>query len=181
MFLCERTDVKYDLNRVLTEWENVQNSVKWYRDTQTALQYAEGNECQYTDPCGSFTNRVSENVNREQDIDQIVPDYKGTIFENIMNEWGAYRTRVLCRKKQTTYSLHTDVNSVRFHLALVTNDTCYVVYPQKEKLFHIPADGYVYRMNTHEPHTVMNCGEDRYHLVWGSREVEEMGLRYAGY
>ena len=173
MFLCERTDVKYDLNRVLTEWENIQNSVKWYRDTQTALQFAEGNECPYTDPCGSFTNRVSENVDSEYDIIKTVPDYEGTIFEKILKDWDAYRTRILLRKKQTTYTVHTDVTPFRYHLALITNPDAYVVYPTHERLFHIPADGYVYRMNTTEPHTVMNCGPDRYHLVWGSIRDEQ--------
>jgi len=128
-------------------------------------------------------------VKTEHDIAKTVPDYEGTIFEEIMNDWDAYRMRVLCRKKQTTYTVHTDVTPFRYHLALITNPDAYVVYPTHKKLFQIPADGYVYRMNTTEPHTVMNCGPDRYHLVWGSitkekeyeNECAEIKLRYAGY
>ena len=185
MFLFERTSKRYDIDRILLEWENLSKKVKWYdAGPQTALQYAEGNTCPYTDPCGSFTNRLMSGkgtmlatprtpVKSEHDIAKTVPDYEGTIFEEIIKDWDAYRMRVLCRKKQTTYSIHTDVTPFRYHLALVTNPDAYVVYPTHERLFHIPADGYVYRMNTIEPHTVMNCGEDRYHLVWGSIRDEQ--------
>jgi len=202
MFLFERTNKRYDIDRVLLEWEYLSEKVKWYRKAgpQTALQYVEGNTCPYTDPCGSWTYRLMNGegtmlatprtpVKTEHDIAKTVPDYEGTIFEEIMNDWDAYRMRVLCRKKQTTYTVHTDVTPFRYHLALITNPDAYVVYPTHKKLFQIPADGYVYRMNTTEPHTVMNCGPDRYHLVWGSitkekeyeNECAEIKLRYAGY
>ena len=198
MFLFERTSKQYDIDRVLLEWENLSEKVKWYKKSgpQTALQHAEGNTCPHTDPCGSWTFRLmsgegtmlttpKNKVNSEHDINTIVPEYKGTVFEDIINDWDAYRMRVLCRKKQTTYSIHTDVTPFRYHLALITTPDAYVVYPTHKELFQIPADGYVYRMNTTEPHTIMNCGPDRYHLFWGSiskeKEYEQTKLQFFGY
>ena len=182
MSLFERTNVQYDIEQILREWESIRPKIVWYgKGSQTALQYAEGQDCPYTDPCGSFTNRVGKTVNEEKDITVLTPAYKNTIFETIIKEQNAYRMRVLCRKKQTTYTIHTDVTPFRFHLALITNPDSYVVYPNRNKLYHVPADGYVYRVDTSVPHTVMNCGPDRYHLVWGSISQEEKHVKYTSY
>ena len=183
--LLIKTDISYDIDRLNHERKNMK--VEWFTSTQTGLQYASNPLNQYTDSCGSFTKRIllSGLASSEEDFTHIVSEYKGTLYETIMQEQNAYRTRILCRPKQTCYTVHTDVTKYRYHLALVTNPDCFVLYPDKNCMFHIPADGYVYRMITNINHTVANCGNDRYHLSWGSHDnpfkTHEVNLRYAGY
>ena len=169
--LVSRTNISYDID----ELNFIRNhmTVEWYNKNQTGLQYATfvNNSNVYTQSCGSYTQRIlpmSNFAGHEEDFIHIIPDYKNTLYETLIQEQNAYRTRILCRPKQTCYTIHTDVTNERYHLALETNSQCYVVYPESSQLFHIPADGYVYRMVTNVPHTVMNCGPDRYHLTWGS-------------
>ena len=54
------------------------------------------------------------------------------------------------------------------HYAVTTNPACYLVERQQDTgiLYHVPADGYIYRMDTRLVHNAMNCSnEARIHLV----------------
>jgi hypothetical protein len=60
--------------------------------------------------------------------------------------------------------LHQDsTNWIRFHVAIDTNEYCY--WEIEGERIHIPADGWVYLINTSLPHRVYNRGTtDRIHL-----------------
>ena len=44
-----------------------------------------------------------------------------------------------------------------------------IIFPTLNEIIHIPADGFVYEVDTTIPHSFVNCGEDRTHLVISKR------------
>ena len=167
---------KYDVERVLLEWDRIQSDIVWCNSedgsSQSCLQYdPNANEDMWTGGCGSFKNTSKE----ESNYDIIVPLYRGTIFEEIISDLNGVRARFMKKRKHTTYSLHKD-KSNRYHVALITNPHAYMFFPnapngglRDSKTFSIPSDGVVYETRTTSLHTVFNCGEDRTHLVISKR------------
>jgi Aspartyl/Asparaginyl beta-hydroxylase len=77
---------------------------------------------------------------------------------------------------------HIDNNvgyGVRYHIALETNDDCYIAIRRNPKqdfeYFHIPADGYLYYINVGFEHFAINNGKtDRIHLVIGVNGLDDL-------
>jgi len=90
--------------------------------------------------------------------------YEGTVFADIIRDVNGIRSRIIYRNSCTTNSVHKD-NSPRYHLALITNPNAYFIFPTLNEVFHIPADGCVYEVDTTILHTFVNCGPDRTHLI----------------
>ena len=169
MSLIKKTAHKYDLEQL--KWELSNLNISWQPDAdgslQTALQHR--GDSSFHDACGSLKDRPDIS---EEDFSQLLPLYEGTIISQIIEDLGVVRSRLMRKKMHTTYSLHEDKRK-RYHLAIDTNEHAYFIFPRQEprnpawhkELFHIPADGYVYEVNTTIPHTVANCGPDRTHLV----------------
>tara|TARA_R100000008_G_scaffold4095_1_gene2703 strand:+ start:1053 stop:1598 length:546 start_codon:yes stop_codon:yes gene_type:complete len=167
---------KYDVDRVLLEWERIESDIAWYTSNdgskQSSLQYdPNADEDMFLGGCGSFLNTSKV----ESNYDTIVPLYRGTIFEEIISDLNGVRARFMMKRMHTTYSLHKD-KANRYHMALITNPHAYMFFPnapdgglRDSKTFSIPADGVVYETRTTSPHTVFNCGEDRTHLVISKR------------
>ena len=167
---------KYDVDRVLLEWERIESDIVWHTSedgsSQSCLQYdPKATEDMWTGGCGSFRNTSKE----ESNYDIIVPLYRGTIFEEIISDLNGVRARFMKKRKHTTYSLHKD-KSNRYHMALITNPHAYMFFPnapngglRDSKTFSIPSDGVAYETRTTSLHTVFNCGEDRTHLVISKR------------
>ena len=145
---------KYDMDRVLLEWERIESDIVWHTSedgsSQSCLQYdPKATEDMWTGGCGSFRNTSKE----ESNYDTIVPLYRGTIFEKIISDLNGVRTRVMRKRKHTTYSVHKDRTN-RYHMALITNPHAYVFFPnapsgglRDSKTFSIPADGVVYELS----------------------------------
>ena len=75
---------KYDVDRVLLEWDRIQSDIVWHTSNdgskQSSLQYdPNSDEDMFLDGCGSFLNTSKV----ESNYDTIVPLYRGTIFEEI--------------------------------------------------------------------------------------------------
>ena len=165
--ICQ-TRHNYNLDRLLAEWDYSKSGFMddmWYISNdgsrQTCIQYHPHNKNRFTDGCGSIS-RSAPLV--ENDYNLLNTGYMGTLFENIIDELDAVRSRVMVKKKHTTYSIHTD-KAPRYHMALETNPHAYFLFPETKEIIHIPADGYIYEVDTTIPHTFINCGEDRTHLV----------------
>ena len=168
----KRVDKIYNFPRLLSEWGRIEKTLEsehWYRRNQTMLQYSEYDDDIWTDGCGSLIRRVRERQKQITDGKEysiLNPLYKGTIFEEIIADHGGTRARVLIKREQSVYSVHTDV-SFRCHVALYTNPDAYFVFPKDQIVCHIPADGCAYLVDTTRPHTFINCGRaDRTHLVF---------------
>ena len=156
-----RTDFHYDLETVRAEWRELSKKVQWYQDSQTCLQYSANDTDKSTDGCGSIKRWPHLT---EQDFRITNPLYHDTIFEEIMNDLDVCRSRIMMMEKHSTYSIHRDKVS-RYHLAIETNPDAYFLFPRTSTLEHVPADGYVYEVDTTQDHTFVNCGPDRTHLV----------------
>ena len=166
--LVEQTDWSYDLDKCLLEWELIQSrlgDVLWsdaykYRN-QTSLQHS--NKCvnnPYLDGVGTII--MTDNVTSDFSI--LNEGYENTTFADIIRDTKGVRSRIMIMSQQTTYSVHYD-KTPRYHLALITNPDAYFIFPTLNEIIHIPADGFVYEVDTTIPHSFVNCGEDRTHLV----------------
>ncbi len=158
----------YDIEQLQWEWnglrdrllENMWHIAQGNLLRQTCLQHS--TECHdvFTEGCGSFkdTNRKESDYNILNDF------YENTLFETIINDHKVCRSRIMMMEKHSTYSIHRDKVS-RYHLAIETNPDAYFLFPRTSTLEHVPADGYVYEVDTTQDHTFVNCGPDRTHLV----------------
>jgi hypothetical protein len=162
----------YDLDSCLVSLEQVQNRLcydMWEKSgdgsTQTCLQRnPKSDHDPYTDGAGSF--RGTDKV--ELDFTMLNEIYGGTIFDRVIRDLDGVRSRLMTKKMHTTYSVHSD-EAPRYHLALITNPNAYFIFPTLNEITHIPADGYVYEVDTTLPHSFVNCGPDRTHLVISKR------------
>ena len=171
-----KTEWSYDLDSCLVSLEQVMTELRqelwddmWEKSgdgsTQTCLQRNPKSDYDpYTDGAGSFrgTDKTESDYNILNEI------YGGTIFERVIWDLGGVRSRLMTKKMHTTYSIHQD-KAPRYHLALITNPNAYFIFPTLNEIMHIPADGYVYEVDTTLPHSFVNCGPDRTHLVISKR------------
>ena len=163
----ERTEFKYDLEAVNTQWIKAKKSLTpeaWYQKSQTCLQFSPQCVNRWTEGCGSIKRAGGRT---EQDFYRLNPIYENTIFEQIINDLGAVRTRVIAKSKNTCYSIHLD-RTPRYHLAMDTHQHALFVFCESTTVWHpihIPADGYIYMVDTRFPHTFVNAGPTRTHLV----------------
>jgi hypothetical protein len=90
--------------------------------------------------------------------------YEGTVFADVIRDMHGERSRIMHMQPRTSYFVHQD-KTPRYHLALITNPNAYFIFPTLNEIVHIPADGYVYEVDTTILHSFVNCGPDRTHLV----------------
>ena len=159
--MIRQTVWQYDLDKLLLFYELMCPTINWEMSKngsmQTCLQYDDEPN---NDGAGSF--RGTDKV--EVDYKNINPMFSNTPFEEIMNDVGAVRTRIMRMITHTCYSVHQD-KAPRYHMALETNPDAFFVFPDTKEIYHIPADGYVYEVDTTLKHTFVNAGADRTHLV----------------
>ena len=168
----KQTKWLYDLDKCLVEWDHMQTLLfddMWERSgdgsTQTCLQRnPKSDHDPYTDGAGSF--RGTDKV--ELDFTMLNEIYGGTIFDRVIRDLGGVRSRLMTKKMHTTYSVHSD-EAPRYHLALITNPNAYFIFPTLNQIMHIPADGFLYEVDTTILHSFVNCGPDRTHLVISKR------------
>lgn len=135
-----------------------------YPDGQIAVQH---NITGVDDHFAGVGKSVAKTPAWEQSFNKLQPCYKGTAIEEYLDwlEVPVYRTRIMLSRPKTAYSIHKDY-SPRLHLPLVTNDQCYFLFTQPERLIHMPADGRTFWVDTRQSHTFLNGSVfDRLHLV----------------
>ena len=193
--LIRKTNHCYDLDKCLVEWELIQlrmGDKLWSKplgvnrqtridgshvNRQTCIQRSNKDDVNpYTDGTGSITGRkgpagVDGNNPAEDRIlmtqsDYIILNdiYEGTVFADVIPDMHGERSRIMHMQPRTTYFVHQD-KTPRYHLALITNPNAYFIFPSLNEIVHIPADGYVYEVDTTILHSFVNCGPDRMHLV----------------
>ena len=184
-----RTKLQYDLDKVLSEFKSISPRIQWLitgGSSQTCVQYSTRTSMSvspnsWTDGAGSFKNTDKD----EADYNQLNPVYKGTVFEQIINDLDGLRARVMTRSRHSCYSMHKD-RTLRYHLAMNTNPYAYMYFPDdlnssefystagEHEIVHIPADGYIYETDTRLWHSAINCGNDsRTHFVLASVTYKE--------
>lgn len=148
-----------DYEKILEEYYKLEPNIVWtdygFKGKQCGLQHKE-NEDPWTSAVGrSSGNEIASNV--------LNPFFVGTIFEELINKYQLYKTRLMWCGPYACYSMHTD-ETPRIHIPLVTNPSCYFVFKQLIPI-HLPA-GNVYKTDTRQLHSFMNCSDvPRLHFV----------------
>jgi hypothetical protein len=148
-----------NVENILTQYQQLENTIQWtdygHKGRQAGLQYVI-NEDPWTSAVGRSHGSEFEHTN-------LNPFFKDTIFEEMIDKYKLFRTRLMWVSPYACYSMHRD-QTPRIHIPLITNPECYFVF--KEGLIsHIPA-GNVNWVDTTKFHTFMNCSNSlRLHLV----------------
>ena len=94
--------------------------------------------------------------------------FKNTIWEEtlklIPGKIGKARLMIMPHDRLLT--LHKDTEA-RWHVALFTDPSCVAYDYETNKGYHIPSDGYIYKLDGRKLHTVFNASNNftRVHLV----------------
>ena len=102
--------------------------------------------------------------------DVLLPEWKGTIFEEILNDYNAYCARFRIMSPGTTLHVHTDEWTPSLYVyffVLYTNEHSFFLVQKEDKqaspthawdAFHYPSDGNVYPTRYDIPHAAFNGG-----------------------
>jgi len=143
---------------------NLSHDILGQPDGQIAIQHEEPGTNDYRAGIGKSVRKTPE---WERGFCHLQPDYTNTAIAEYLDWLAApvYRTRIMLSRPKSCYSIHRDY-SPRLHLPLVTNDQCYFLFTNPEKMIHMPADGKTYWVDTRSHHTFLNGSLlDRLHLV----------------
>lgn len=152
-----------DSDSLVAEYEKIQAHIKWtefeHKGSQSGIQYKLGE-----DP---WTSAVGKHHFSELDYSNLNPLFKGTEFEEVINQHGLLRTRLMWVYPHSCYSMHKD-EYPRIHIPLITNPECYFVFDEgrnKQVIIHLRPN-LIYWVDTRNKHTFMNCSDyKRLHLV----------------
>ena len=162
--LIVRTELKVDLERLLEAFHATRDLPKQHHAVAVTVR-----------PGHADAPREGTVVASDDDLSYrvISDEFRGTYFEEILRALPFHfgRTRLMSIPPQKCYPVHAD-RTVRYHLAIDTNPFAYIFFPVQKQMFHVPADGHLYRMDATYPHSAVNCGPfQRTHLVVVSDEV----------
>lgn len=95
----------------------------------------------------------------------VKPELKNTPLGNVLESLGNIgQARLLCLDSAESYTAHYDPDD-RIHLAIITNPHSFLVDITDNKLYHLPADGQLWFMDTGKMHVAANWGaRTRIHL-----------------
>ena len=120
----------------------------------------------------TIPDEKGKEIVRDKPIDEskyteIVPEFKGTYFEEVYNTLRKHfklgRVRILLKEPRSTLSWHRDPEP-RLHIPIYTNPGAIMVIDKVAH--HMPADGSVWVTNNLKYHNAFNGGEEnRVHLV----------------
>lgn len=177
-----KTDMSVDMEQIRSELEYAVSQCPWEWSSKPGignslgLNYRPGALNPWADSFGSLYDKETQQlIGTELDYSEWHPeglDYtKEKIFELAERfKFKVGRCRYLRLMPKTGLSIHTDMEP-RFHLAIETNPKCLIartVTGQEESAlcYHIPADGFFYKVDTTKEHFVFNGSwEPRIHLV----------------
>jgi hypothetical protein len=148
--------------KILNEYYSLESKIDWPEKTvkgmQCGLQYAPGE-----DPSSSAVGLLKK-FRSEKEYCEINPLFQNTVFEDIINQFELYRTRLMWINSFSCYSIHMD-KSKRVHIPLITNPSCLFIFPDITKIVHLPL-GLVYTVDTTKMHSFCNFSNmPRLHLV----------------
>jgi len=184
MNFITKTSYSCDLNKVKQGLDSLLSMYPWPEmipeqlmpGNQIGLTYRAGAENIWLDASGSlYDKKLKEFVGKESDFslwNPSVPSHIKQVIEELaeVEKTKFGRIRFMRLMPKTGLSIHSDFEK-RYHLVIETNTNALfgekVVDDQlSAKCYHIPADGYFYKVDTTREHFVYNGGWDpRIHLV----------------
>lgn len=185
MFI-ERLKIQTDIVKVKQDLEQILKEQSWEPHNQIGLtrrpDWTEESGVKWFDGAGSlYDGETGDYVANETEYSEWNIDsdwYTRQEIERLAHDrFKLGRVRFMLLKPKTGLTVHQD-REFRYHLVLDTNRKSYIAYNNfsvdlhKSQLvsvancYHLPADGYWYRVDTREQHWVYNGGKtDRIHLV----------------
>jgi hypothetical protein len=172
-----KMNLKIDLERLNNEMKNLIDKVGWDEKTNQislthSLKCQPGNE--FKEGNGSLYDfKADVFLGQESDFhilnSQLSNSYVAEVLSQLPFQYARVRLMKLMPKR--CLSIHEDTGP-RYHIALITNPDVYFVFPKDNALLQIPADGFLYKMDTTKFHTVFNGSLDheRIHLVISDRD-----------
>lgn len=93
------------------------------------------------------------------------PEFENTPLGEILSSIDdPGEARLLKLAPSETYSAHADPDD-RWHVAIITNEFCYLIDFDDSEMYHLPANGELWYMDTSKMHVAANFGpRDRIHL-----------------
>lgn len=168
--------IQKDLNFILSiyDWPKIDYENK-LPGNQLGITYRPNAENIILDASGSlYDKEKNQFIGKESDFtlwNPNTPSYTRSAIESLAEKEDTKfgRIRFMRLMPKTGLSVHPDFEQ-RYHLALTTNKFSYfgehVGQELAAKCYHIPADGYFYKVDTTREHFVYNGGWDpRVHLV----------------
>lgn len=178
-----KTSFSLDLEKIINDLNFLLSCCPWPEmDINTGLS---GNQIGLThrpdadniilDAAGSLYDKERKQfIGKESDFTLWNPDtpqYTRTVLEQLSDHENTKfgRIRYMRLMPKTGLSVHPDLEK-RYHLAIHTNKYAYFGHHIGQEIsancYHIPADGYFYKVDTTKEHFVYNGGwEPRIHLV----------------
>lgn len=155
-----KTELKYDINILDAALSKIEDLFD--ERNQICVTCRKG----IPDPLYAGIGRLEQGI-LEKEYNQITPLFQGTIFEQILYDlniqWG--RARLMRLNPQHTMFMHPDMGT-RYHIAIRTNPNSFIFFKDTLTSYHIPVDGYVYKMDATKWHTAFNAGKRvRHHFV----------------
>ncbi len=176
MFI-EKVNLTADLNEVNRDLEHILTLTSWGVENQIVLTHRKIVQGDIWKDCvGSLYNReAGEDIANEYEFTEInsaIPKYLLDKIQElaVVENFKLGRVRLMRLPSKAGLTVHADT-SVRYHLVLQTNSNAYMAQVFRAGnigavCFHMPADGYFYKVDTTKHHFVYNGGLDpRIHLV----------------
>lgn len=176
MFI-QKLEVVADLEKTQQDLETILSLTSWGVENQIGLTYRKNPIGDLWKDCvGSLYDRETglDIANEEEftEVNSNVPSYMLSKLEELalVENFKLGRVRLMKLPSKSGLTVHADT-SVRYHLVLKTNPNAYIAQSFRTGhvgaiCFHLPADGYFYKVDTTKSHFVYNGGLDsRIHLV----------------
>jgi hypothetical protein len=168
MNLSTKTNYLFDVNNVREEVYSILE--KYNYPKQIGLTHTPGIVDEHEkifQSTGHLYDPIARKLKfRETDFTEFNSSYKKSVLYDIYRTLGNIgRFRINVMDGPSCYSIHADM-TCRYHFAIDTNENCFMYFPEYEKQFRIPNDGYFYILDTRHKHTFINGSKERrIHLV----------------
>ena len=175
MFI-EKLNLTADLTTVEKNLSVILNATTWGNNNQIGLTHRPDAADVWHDSTGSLYDRVNNvELVKESEFSELnpsTPEYLIYILNELckLQNIKIGRARFMRLLPKTGLTVHAD-NSERYHLVINTNKDAFIAQTMNNGgiaavCYHIPADGYFYKVDTTKRHFVYNGGQvDRIHLV----------------
>jgi len=152
--VLQKSERLYDSARILKELEDIEFAA----NSNLNLQTWSGDGDPY---CAKDRPRLKRIDWNEEWLTE--PYYDTPYINQILEEEGMFRARVMLLEPKTCYTYHKDPTP-RKHIPLITNEKCFFVFD--DEVFYMPEVGRLYYADTTAMHTAVNASwEKRYHIV----------------
>ena len=151
-----------NLDTLLDDYNKIKDIVPW-ENGQTSINYREKEgEDRHLGGCGWHEEYFTRGHVFQKDYVLYNEEYKGTIIQEILEDYNCYRSRMLTRKSGTCYQWHND-DDYRIHIPIISEPGNWFAFEDGLKRLE---PGYVYLVNTTVKHSFLNGSKtDRIHIV----------------